>query len=49
MALELDYLYERLRHSDWAWEDDFQQLAFGWESPRYDSHALMVSMRYRMR
>lgn len=48
VAIGLDYLYERLRHNDWAWQDDFQQLGFAWQAPRYDAHALMLSVRYEV-
>lgn len=48
LGLALDYIYERLHHSDWAWQDDFQQLGFAWHGPRYDGHALMLSVRYEL-
>ncbi|MCK9564112.1 MAG: MtrB/PioB family outer membrane beta-barrel protein, partial [Bacteroidales bacterium] len=48
--IRLRYLYERFRSSDWAWDDDqFNALAFAWNSPRYDAHALLVSVRYQFR
>lgn len=45
---QLRYLYQRMRSSDWAWGDDkFNALAFGWNSPNYDAHALMVTVKYQ--
>ena len=44
----LRYRYERLNAGDWAWQrGDFTALAFGWNSPGYDAHALMVSVHHR--
>lgn len=45
---QLRYLYERFRSNDWAWGDDkFNALAFGWNSPNYDAHALLFTVKYQ--
>ena len=47
-SISLRYLYERFNSSDWAWSrGDFNRLAFGWDSPGHDAHALMVSVRHQ--
>ncbi len=41
------YQYEKYRGSNWAWNDAyFSTLAFGWDEPDYDTHLLMLGLRY---
>lgn len=42
------YTYERYRRDDWGWDRrELSTIAFAWEEPNYDAHALAVSLRYR--
>lgn len=46
--ITLQYRYERLDAGDWAWQrSDFAVLAFGWASPGYEAHALLLSVHHR--
>ena len=45
--IKIGYIYERVTSSDFAWgEDRFSTLGFGWRSPNYDAHALVVAVNY---
>jgi len=44
---KVGYVYERVTSSDFAWgQDMFNTLGFGWRSPNYDAHALVLAVRY---
>lgn len=47
--LKLRYLYEYFDSQDFAWQDDVSVLGFGWKSPSYNGHGLIVSATYYFR